>query len=92
MKMVLVLFYYQKIIKLNYCFLQLCYLVATSTAGKSQLFQRWREWEYIRFYCLVAHLSLNRIFRYRRVIAPLSCMVLDLSTGPLLIGVNSTTD
>jgi hypothetical protein len=47
MKMVLVLFYYQKIIILNYCFLQLCYLVATSTAGKSQLFQRWREWEYI---------------------------------------------
>jgi hypothetical protein len=23
----------------------LCYLVATSTGSKSQLFQRWREWE-----------------------------------------------
>jgi hypothetical protein len=44
-KMVLLLFYYQKIIKLNSCFLHLCYLVETSTGCKSQLFQRWREWE-----------------------------------------------
>jgi hypothetical protein len=37
-KIVLVLFYYPKKIKLNSCFLHLCYLVATSTGSKSQLF------------------------------------------------------
>jgi hypothetical protein len=42
-KIVLLLFYYQQIIKLSSCFLHLCYLVATSTGSKSQLFQRWRE-------------------------------------------------
>jgi hypothetical protein len=28
--------------------LHLCYLVAISTGSKLQLFQRWREWEYIK--------------------------------------------
>jgi hypothetical protein len=33
---------------MNSCFWHLAYLVATSTGSKSQLFQRWREWEYKR--------------------------------------------
>jgi uncharacterized protein YjlB len=37
--------YYFLLLKNNSCFLHLCYLVATSTGSKSQLFQRWREWE-----------------------------------------------
>jgi hypothetical protein len=45
-KRVPVLFYFQKMIKRNYCFLPLCYLAAISTGSKSQLFQRWWEWEY----------------------------------------------
>jgi hypothetical protein len=31
--------------KNNSCLLHFCYLVATSTASTSQLFQQWREWE-----------------------------------------------
>jgi hypothetical protein len=42
---IVLLFFLQKIIQLNSCFLHLCYLVATSTGSKSQLFQSWREWE-----------------------------------------------
>jgi hypothetical protein len=44
--MVFVIFYYQNNFKQNSCLVHLCYLVATSTGCKLQLFQRWREWEY----------------------------------------------
>jgi hypothetical protein len=43
--MVLVIFHYQNNFKQNSCLVHLCYLVATSTRSKLQLFQRWREWE-----------------------------------------------
>jgi hypothetical protein len=39
---VLVIFYYRN----NILFWHLCYLVATSTGSKLQIFQRWRELEY----------------------------------------------
>jgi hypothetical protein len=48
-KMVLVFFHFQNNFELNSCFLHLCYLVATSTGSKLQLFQCWREWE-CKFY------------------------------------------
>jgi hypothetical protein len=43
--MVLVIFHNQNNFKHNSCLVHLCYLVATSTGSKLQLFQRWREWE-----------------------------------------------
>jgi hypothetical protein len=44
-KIVLIIFYYQNHFQYNSCFLHLCYMIATSTGSKLQLFQRWREWE-----------------------------------------------
>jgi hypothetical protein len=47
-KRVLVIFHYQNNFQHNSCFLHLCYLVATSTSSKLQLFQPGGEWELLR--------------------------------------------